>query len=496
MLRRLLSGILVIGLLLSLFPLSVMAEGETEEAPVVVPEESVEQAPVEPAEETPEQLPVPPTEEIPELPPAEPVAEETETSPEEPEETPAPPAEEPETPAPSETEPPAEESAAEEPAGEEVLPEEIVTYPRSTEVPLVPTYDFSEDTGVISDSFAMLIRELVYCMEQTRQTVLPLDRTEVCYEVSEKVFLEDMADILAAFTVRIGWDRPDQEPLDQASRLLLRRVFWDMICLYPVLDEDYNEYGELERVLRFHISVKSAEQIGWQYFLKEEERQRAIELSKDESVLALCFPQPRTEELLEEYGVVLPADLMPLRGKIAETALSLVGRVQYFWGGKPGLVGWDNRWGAPAVVKVGEGDAVGSVGAWGLDCSGFVGWVFGTAVDDLDAALAVGYGTANQWANTVEIPMQEMQTGDLVWMAMGSAEDTHVGILIGFTPEGKAVVCHCNTGGVAIDVLDSCEMVRTPQEFYRQHGTAVAPSTVKSSGSSADTRYMKGAKIG
>lgn len=472
MLKRLLSGILTIGLLFSLFPLSVMAEGETEEALPAV--EEVAEQPPETPEETPageqgEEIPVTETEEAPT---EEPPAEETE----EPEATPAPESEE-ETPA------------------EELPEEKTVTYPRSTVVPLAPSYDFTDDSGALCDAFPMLIREMVYCMEMTRQSVLPLDRTVVSYEINEKAFLETMGSVAAVFAVRMGWDRPDQEPLNQKSRLTLRGVFRDMVCIYPVLEEAYNSSGKLERVLRFHISVKSAEQICWQYYLEEEQRLKAMELAEDESVLALCFVQPRGEELLKEYGVVLPADLMPLRRKVAELALSLVGRVQYFWGGKPLTPGWDSRWGAPAVVTLSADEAAGSIGACGLDCSGFVGWVFGTAVNDMNAALEVGYGTSNQWANTEEVSLREAQTGDLVWMSTGGAEGTHVGLLIGFDREGRAVVCHCNTGGVELTVVENCDTVRTPTAFYSRHGASAPSSTVKSSGSTGDTRYMKGAKI-
>lgn len=35
---------------------------------------------------------------------------------------------------------------------------------------------------------------------------------------------------------------------------------------------------------------------------------------------------------------------------LAESALMLVGKVNYFWGGKSYTVGWDDRWGKPAEV--------------------------------------------------------------------------------------------------------------------------------------------------
>ena len=41
----------------------------------------------------------------------------------------------------------------------------------------------------------------------------------------------------------------------------------------------------------------------------------------------------------------LPADLDPERRAVVETACRLVGKVNYFWGGKSLVIGWDSRWG-------------------------------------------------------------------------------------------------------------------------------------------------------
>ena len=41
----------------------------------------------------------------------------------------------------------------------------------------------------------------------------------------------------------------------------------------------------------------------------------------------------------------LPEDLSPERRVVIEKALSLVGKVTYFWGGKSYIIGWDSRWG-------------------------------------------------------------------------------------------------------------------------------------------------------
>ena len=64
------------------------------------------------------------------------------------------------------------------------------------------------------------------------------------------------------------------------------------------------------------------------------------------------------------------------RKAFVQNALSLHGKVSYFWGGKSLSAGWDEQWGKPRMV-----DAEGSVNtgkeiAYGLDCSGFVAWCY------------------------------------------------------------------------------------------------------------------------
>jgi len=55
-------------------------------------------------------------------------------------------------------------------------------------------------------------------------------------------------------------------------------------------------------------------------------------------------------EVGERIAAALPAELSPLRRAFVESGAALVGRVGYFWGGKSDAVGWDARWGVPAVV--------------------------------------------------------------------------------------------------------------------------------------------------
>lgn len=59
-----------------------------------------------------------------------------------------------------------------------------------------------------------------------------------------------------------------------------------------------------------------------------------------------------------------------------ETALTLYGKVTYFWGGKSLVLGWDSRWGQLAKVTAAGSPTTGTYRPYGLDCSGMVDWVF------------------------------------------------------------------------------------------------------------------------
>lgn len=66
----------------------------------------------------------------------------------------------------------------------------------------------------------------------------------------------------------------------------------------------------------------------------------------------------------------LPADLDPERRAVVETACRLVGKVNYFWGGKSLVIGWDARWGELRQVTAAGSSTTGTYRPYGTDCSG------------------------------------------------------------------------------------------------------------------------------
>ena len=163
-------------------------------------------------------------------------------------------------------------------------------------------------------------------------------------------------------------------------------------------------------------------------------------------VLADSHTMEPTGEAMEVWER-LPDDLSMERRMVVTYALALVDKVDYFWGGKSLVLGWDDRWGELTEVTAEGSDSTGTEQPYGLDCSGFVDWAFYNASGGR-YIIGQGGGAAEQHGNCVDIEWDEVQPGDLLFYP----EDEHVGIAAGRDWLGRLLVVHCasGTGGVAI----------------------------------------------
>ena len=163
-------------------------------------------------------------------------------------------------------------------------------------------------------------------------------------------------------------------------------------------------------------------------------------------VLADSHTMEPTGEAMEVWER-LPDDLSMERRMVVTYALALVDKVDYFWGGKSLVLGWDDRWGELTEVTAEGSDSTGTEQPYGLDCSGFVDWAFYNASGG-EYVIGQGGGAMEQHANCVDIEWDEVQPGDLLFYP----EDEHVGIAAGRDWLGRLLVVHCasGTGGVAI----------------------------------------------
>lgn len=135
------------------------------------------------------------------------------------------------------------------------------------------------------------------------------------------------------------------------------------------------------------------------------------------------------------------------RQKVVEAAVSLVGKVDYFWGGKSDIIGWDEEWGILKEVSSDGSDTSGTFKPYGLDCSGYVSWCYiqlNMSFDEMEEK--VGNGTTNQWNKSIEIPQSAVKPGDLMFQYIpNNAAGNHVGICIGFNEDGEPLIAHCSS---------------------------------------------------
>ena len=92
---------------------------------------------------------------------------------------------------------------------------------------------------------------------------------------------------------------------------------------------------------------------------------------------------------------------------------------------------------------------------FGLDCSGFVDWVFYNATDG-ECILGHGGGVASQHRYCTDVSWEDAQVGDLVFCK----DDSHVGIVAGRDENREIVIIHCSAGHNNI-------VVTGQEEFYR-----------------------------
>jgi cell wall-associated NlpC family hydrolase len=139
----------------------------------------------------------------------------------------------------------------------------------------------------------------------------------------------------------------------------------------------------------------------------------------------------------------------PARKELMRIALSLVGRVPYFWGGKSAS-GWNNEWNTPKLVTSAGSSSTGTLRPYGLDCSGYTDWVYKTAL----GVSLYGGATWSQWDTSEAITEAELLPGDLGFLdAPGAVAVNHVLLYAGTDASGKKLWVHCSSsaGGVALN---------------------------------------------
>ena len=254
------------------------------------------------------------------------------------------------------------------------------------------------------------------------------------------------SDILAVFAAKTAGaaDGTTVAILDAANVEALRTVFWDMTKLASSSRAvEHPASGDTpawtEQILTVTITARTPDDMRVFYSFTEEQNKALDELLANSDMLAaltgdLTISDATAKKLLAD----LPADLDPERRAVVETACRLVGKVNYFWGGKSLVIGWDSRWGQLTKVWADGSSTTGTYLPYGLDCSGFVDWVFYNVTDG-EYVIGHGGGAHMQHTYCTPISWDEALPGDLVFYP----GDEHVGIVGGRDTNGRLLIIHC-----------------------------------------------------
>ena len=314
---------------------------------------------------------------------------------------------------------------------------------------------FSGEDGY-DNSVAKAVTEINQEFEARKEELMsyPADRIVITHLPSggSDLVITNWNEVIATFAAKTASDKDaaqDVVVIDEERKYLLQEAFWDMNELSShteTIRHGSSDNAWIEIVLYITLTSKTHEQMYEPYDFTPYQISAAEELLKPEYAQmmaelignfgdSLVITDGELEEILEK----LPHDLSPERRKIVETACTLVGKVNYFWGGKSNAIGWDNRWGIPMKVTAAGSRTTGTIRPFGLDCSGFVDWVFNNS---LGYILGEGGGARAQHDNCEDISWSEALPGDLVFYPT----DTHIGIIIGKDDNGELLVVHCASG--------------------------------------------------
>lgn len=159
-----------------------------------------------------------------------------------------------------------------------------------------------------------------------------------------------------------------------------------------------------------------------------------IENDTDTSIISQIQYFPSENVTYPEFT----SDVSTDRQKIINTAYTLLGRVPYQWGGKAVKPGYDGTWWSYLANGKQKG----------LDCSGFVQWVFMTAGYEKDVTDGL-VSTATIRESLVDISKDELLPGDIGLLNNTGNTINHTGIYVG---DGKWI--HCSSGKKTVVVSD------------------------------------------
>lgn len=151
------------------------------------------------------------------------------------------------------------------------------------------------------------------------------------------------------------------------------------------------------------------------------------------SVSYIEFVKPLTQEEINYYLNRLDKNLTPNRKKVIEIALRSVGKIPYYYGGKTSKGGYEGNYFGTKVLSDYKGRCL-----KGLDCSGWINWVYMTAFNKY---IIKSEGTSKLAGEGTKITRKELLPGDII---VRPGADSHVMMFLEWAPDGKMKVIHEN----------------------------------------------------
>ena len=325
----------------------------------------------------------------------------------------------------------------------------------------------SRESGVVPLSAA--VAQVNYEFNERLETLQTADDYDSISVTGQPA---DWIEVLAVFAVKVAGsndaDAADVATMDADRIARLKAVFWDMTTIAHRIEVIHHpgsgdDDGWTERNLYITITAKTAEEMKTEYHFNRNQIAALDELLEQRDLL---------RELIEDvYSVSgdtaallrdLPEGLSPEREAVVRTACSLVGKVNYFWGGKSLVIGWDARWGELRQVTAAGSSTTGTYRPYGLDCSGFVDWVF---YNQSGGSYVIGHGggATMQHSYCVDISWADAQPGDLVFYP----DNSHVGIVGGRDANGELLIIHCASGynNVVVTGLEGFTSISRPRYY-------------------------------
>ena len=249
--------------------------------------------------------------------------------------------------------------------------------------------------------------------------------------------------VLAVFATKVAGVEDDTVEdvvvITEDKKQKLKDVFWDMHEITS-RTETVTNGDTSEKVVYITITTKTKDDMISKYnFTRKQQEALNTLLEQDEVLISatqsLAISDATAQDILKNF----PDSLSAERKKVIKAACSLVGKVNYFWGGKSSAIGWDSEWGKLKTVSAEGSKTTGTKRPFGLDCSGFVTWSF---INSGFSANSIGHGTQGQIAKCSRISWSNAQAGDLAFYG----DLSHVGIIAGKDASGNILVIHCSSG--------------------------------------------------